>query len=369
MDTAKPRLDLLRSMTDEHVLRTLMRGARATRAEIAAATGISKPTISDSVRRLTAAGLLVDTGERTTGRGRVGSYYSLAPDVGAALVVEIAPRGVTGEAVDAFGAVLARTSVPLDRAAGEARTARALTEVAGALTGQVTGGLRVAVVSAADPVDRRTGALVHLPDAPFLVGTLAPVPLLAPLVDGPVLVDNDVNWAARAEMAVGGAAGVGDLVYLHLGEGLGCAVVSDGEVRRGHGGLAGEIAHLYTPGPDGTAMPFTAVFAALGLRRPSSTAVDVDALRAATAGDEALRAVLATAVCGVLLAAVSLVDPEIAVLGGEWGADLVPDVTERLGTAARHVPVTAGRVAEPQLAGARADAVERLRAAIVARTR
>ncbi|WP_459711341.1 ROK family transcriptional regulator [Actinophytocola sp. KF-1] len=368
MDTAKPRLDLLRSMTDEHVLRTLMRGGRATRAEIAATTGISKPTISDSVRRLTAAGLLADTGERTTGRGRAGSYFSLAADVGAALVVEIAPRGVTGEAVDAFGAVLARASAPLHRSAGEARTARALTEVAGTLAGEVTGGLRVAVVSAADPVDRRTGALVHLPDAPFLVGALAPVPLLAPLVDGPVLVDNDVNWAARAEMADGCAAGVRDFVYLHLGEGLGCAVVSDGEVRRGHGGLAGEIAHLYTPGPGGLAMPFTEVFAALGLRRPSSTAVDVGALRAA-ADDPARRAVLATAVCGALLAAVSLVDPQLAVLGGEWGADLVPDVAERLAAAARHVPVTAARVAEPQLAGARADAVERLRSAIVARTR
>ena len=369
MDTAKPRLDLLRSITDEHVLRTLMRSERATRAEIAAATGISKPTISDSVRRLTAAGLLVDTGKRTTGRGRAGAYYSLAGDVGAALVVEIAPHGVTGEAVDAFGAVLARASAPLHRSAGEARTARALTEVAATLAGQVSGGLRVAVVSAADPVDRRTGALVHLPDAPFLVGALAPVPLLAPLVDGPVLVDNDVNWAARAELAGGRATGVGDFVYLHLGEGLGCAVVSDGEVRRGHGGLAGEIAHVYTPGPDGTAVPFTEVFAALGLRRPSSTAVDVDALRAATAEDAALRAVLVTAVCGVLLAAVSLVDPEMAVLGGEWGGDLVPDVAARLGGAARHVPVYAARVTGPQLAGARADAVERLRSAIVARSR
>ncbi|MBB4908480.1 ROK family transcriptional regulator [Actinophytocola algeriensis] len=370
MDTAKPRLALLRSMTDEHVLRTLMRRERATRAEIAAATGISKPTISDSVRRLTESGLLVDTGERTTGRGRIGSYYSLATDIGAALVVEIAPHGVAGEAVDAFGAVLARTSTPLDRDAGEARTAQVLAEVAGTLAGQVTGGLRTAVVSAADPVDRRTGALVHLPDAPFLVGELAPVPLLAPHVDGPVLVDNDVNWAARAEMAGGRATGVRDFVYLHLGEGLGCAVVSDGEVRRGHGGLAGEIAHLYTAGPGGRAMPFTEVFAGLGLRRPSSTAIDVAALRTAVTGAAAAspRAVLATAVCGALLAAISLVDPEIAVLGGDWGPDLVPDVAARLAGEARHVPVVAARVTDPHLTGARATAVERLRAAIVATT-
>jgi predicted NBD/HSP70 family sugar kinase len=363
VDTAKPRLDLLRSMTDEHVLRTLMRCERATRAEIAAATGISKPTISDSVRRLTGSGLLVDTGERTTGRGRVGSYYALATDVGAALVVEIAPHGVTGEAVDAFGAVLARASTPLDRDAGEARTAQVLTEVVGTLAAAVPGGLRTAVVSAADPVDRGTGTLVHLPDAPFLVGELAPVPLLAPHVDGPVLVDNDVNWAARAEMTAGCATGVRDLVYLHLGEGLGCAVVSDGEVRRGHGGLAGEIAHLYTPGPAGTAMPFTEVFAGLDLRRPSSTAIDVTAVRTA---DAPVRAAVVTAVCGALLAAISLVDPEIAVLGGDWGPEFASEVAAKLGEGARHVPVVPARVADPQLTGARATAVDHLRAAIVA---
>ena len=57
----------------------------------------------------------------------------------------------------------------------------------------------LAVVSAADPVDRATGRLVHLPDAPFLLGELDPPAVLAELVDGPVIVDNDVNWAARAE--------------------------------------------------------------------------------------------------------------------------------------------------------------------------
>src|SRR6476469_5345793 len=312
MDTAKPSLELLRSMTDEHVLRTLMRGERATRAEISAATGISKPTISDSVRRLTAAGLLVDTGERTTGRGRVGSYYSLA-DVGVALAVAIAPSGVTGEAVDAFGSVVARAAVPLDRSAGEARTARALTRVVRKVAG--AGVPRVAVVSAADPVDRWTGVLVRLPDSPFLVGELDPVAVLRPLVRGPVLVDNDVNWAARAERASGRATDAGDFVYLHLGEGLAC-----------------EIAHVCTAGPDGVAMPLIEVFGSLGLRHPSSTAIDAGAVRAAT---PATRAVLAGAVSGALLAAVCLADPELAVIGGEWGPGLVDDIDEHL--APRHV--------------------------------
>jgi hypothetical protein len=55
--------------------------------------------------------------------------------------------------------------------------------------------VRLAMVSAADPVDRASGWLVHLRDAPFLLGELFPAGLLAEAVRGPVVVDNDVSWA------------------------------------------------------------------------------------------------------------------------------------------------------------------------------
>jgi hypothetical protein len=50
-------------------------------------------SVQDSrVRRLTERGLVVDTGERTSGgRGRVGSYFALALDVGTALAISVAP--------------------------------------------------------------------------------------------------------------------------------------------------------------------------------------------------------------------------------------------------------------------------------------
>src|SRR6476619_6630413 len=281
----------------------------------------AKPSL-ELLRRLVDLGLVVDTGERSTGRGRAGSYHALSPECGTALVVSITPRGVTAESVDPFGAVVASSDVPLDRGAGAYAVTRALltalehVEAAEEASRTRGGGVRrrVAVVSAADPVDRGTGRLVHLPDAPFLVGDLDAPALLAGAVDGPVLVDNDVNWAARAEHASGDAGAVGgshNFVYLYLDEGLGCAVVSDGEVRRGHAGLAGEIAHLVTEGPDGRAVRLTEVFAHLGLRRPGSTAIDVELLRKrvgeAAAGDSTLVA-LGTAVLGVLGAAIALAD-------------------------------------------------------------
>lgn len=366
MSSAKPSLELLRSLTDEHVLRAVMERGQLTRTEIASLTGISKPTISDSVRRLSEAGVLVDTGERTTGRGRAGSYYSLSEDCGSALVCSITPHGVLGEAVDAFGRVLSRSHADLDRAAGRDRAADALAEVAA----QAPGGVRCAVVSVADPVDRRTGRLVQLPDVPFLVGDLDPVSVLSRSIEGPILVDNDVNWAARAERR-GRAEGVDDFVYVHLGEGLGCAVVNDGDVRRGHGGLSGEIAHLWTEGPGGAALPLTEVFASLGLRRDGSTAIDVEALQKILDADDAesarVRAALACAICGVLSAAVSLIDPQLAVLGGPWGSHprMLAAITEQFATCARSIPIAAATVDEPELNGARAHAVEDLRTLII----
>lgn len=398
MSSAKPSLELLRSLTEEHVLRALMDHPRLTRAEIAAVTGISKPTISDAVRRLVDAGLVVDTGERSTGRGRAGSYHALSPECGTALVASITPSGVTVESVDPFGAVVASSEVPLDRSAGAYAVTAALRtalepvvmggagEVSGTAGGGgvvptsrgATGRIRLAVVSAADPVDRTTGRLVHLPDAPFLVGDLDPRSLLAPVVDGPVLVDNDVNWAARAEQAAGRAGaggGSADFVYLYLDEGLGCAVVCDGEVRRGHSGLAGEIAHVVTEGPDGRAVRLTEVFARLGLRRQGSTAIDVEQLRTrladAPGGDTTLGA-LATAVSGVLEAVTALADPEVVVVGGAWGREeaFVDELRRRSVGLPRPVPVVPAAVRdEPQLSGARASALQQLRELVVATVR
>ena len=113
MEPAKPSLELLSSLTDEHVLRALMRHRRLTRAELAAQTGISKPTVGESVRRLTGTGLVADTGQRTPGgrgRGRVGSYYALVADAGVALAVSIAPVGIVAECVDAYGNTVSRAA-------------------------------------------------------------------------------------------------------------------------------------------------------------------------------------------------------------------------------------------------------------------
>jgi predicted NBD/HSP70 family sugar kinase len=373
---AKPSLELLRSLTDEHVLRALMQAHQLTRADLATRTGLSKPTVGESVRRLTAAGLLLDTGERTPGgrgRGRVGSYYALAPATGSALVASIAPDGVVAESVDAFGDTVASAQAAISRPARPAQVTAALLGAAAQVQGQAGRTTRLAVVSAADPVERGTGRLVHLSDSPFLLGELNPAEVLAQQVGGPVIVDNDVNWAARAERERGSAGSLDDFAYVFLGEGLGCAIVSDGTVSRGRAGLAGEIAHVVTVGAHGRATPLIEVFGELSLRRAGSTAIDAGRLLSVAAGQDAraaaMRHALGQAIGGVLAAIVALADPGLVIIGGSWGRH--PVVMEAISSAfaslPRHVPVRAAELTDqPSLAGARSDAVRRLRSAIVA---
>lgn len=375
MSPPKPSPELLRSLTDEHVLRALMRQRRLTRAEVAIATGMSKPAVGESVRRLAEAGVVANTGERTAGgrgRGRVGSYYALAASAGTALAVSIAPEGVVAECVDAYGDTVSRAEDKIDRLAPAERIGKALRRAAATARGNAGATPRLAVVSAAGPVDRATGRLIRLPDEPFLLGELDPARILAPHVDGAVVVDNDVNWAAQAERDNAPAL-LADFTYVFLGDGLGAAVISDGTVIRGHAGFAGEIAHLLTVGPQGQAMRLIEVFRVMDLRRPGSTAIDVDRLLAVATGAQpqaaAMRQILSRAVSGILAAAVALADSGLIVIGGSWGSHplILGAIAAEAARLPRPIPIQAATLTdEPALIGARTDALSRLRSDIVA---
>lgn len=350
----------LRRNTDQQVLRLLYDGPRS-RADLAAAGGFSKPTASESVRRLTERGLVMDTGEQRRGIGRAASLVAIRDDAGVTLAVLIEPSGVRVRAHRVTGEVVAECVIPLPQVHGSRAVAAALRKATRTVSDRLEVPIRCAAVSAADPVRRSDGRLVELPDSPFLVGSLDPRRIIAPFVVAEVIVDNDVNWAAFAESSA--RLGHPDFCYLHLGTGLGAAVVSDGVVRRGRGGLVGEIAHVVVEGPDGHAVPLTEVFANLGLRQANSAAVDVARVQQALA-DRAVAPLIGRALVGVVGACVAMADPEFIVLAGPWGAAARAPLERALRGYQRPVQLVAPLVDEPSAAGVRAGAVEALRASL-----
>jgi glucokinase len=60
----------------------------------------------------------------------------------------------------------------------------------------------------------------------------------------PVFVDNDANALALGELEFGVGRGAASMVLLAIGTGVGGAIVSGGELVRGHSGCAGEFGHM-----------------------------------------------------------------------------------------------------------------------------
>ena len=328
---------------------------RATRAEIAAATGLSKPTVSESVRRLSAAGAVVDTGERTTGRGRVGTYYALPADAAARWWRASRPRGSSPRRSTSTARSSPRAQAPVTApGAGAGRPGAAARRRRGRR--RPVPARRRQRRRSRGPRDRAARRAARTRRSCSARSTRRPCSPSWSTVRSPSTTTSTGRPAPstatrRATSSTSSSARAS-------------AARSSATARSGAAtpGVAGEIAHVLTAGPGGAAMRLTDVFAALGLRRPGSTAIDVPALlrdaeRAeATAGPRGGRRALGRGGAGRpgRRAARRAVGPHPRVLA-PWRAS-----SRR---APRHVPVEAAT--EPALTAARESALQRLRDAVV----
>src|ERR1700679_1439183 len=80
--TSESRLSLLRELGEQAVLETIFRRGPITRPEIAAATELSKPTVSTVVSRLEQGGLIRAAGRRAGQRGRQPVAYTVSQQAG-----------------------------------------------------------------------------------------------------------------------------------------------------------------------------------------------------------------------------------------------------------------------------------------------
>ncbi len=366
MTDALPTLDLLSRMSDRAIVGELAVSGQLTRAALAARTGLSKPTVSEGIRRLSADSVVEESGRQSGGRGRAGTYYRLRRAAGCALAVHAGPDGVVAETVDLAGEVVDRRMRSVGAHTRASRLGRALRDVVRSAIAGAPGPVSTVALSVADPVDQVSGRLVQLPDSPFLTGELAPADLLRDDLGGArLLLDNDVNWAAVAELRLGAARDLTDFVFLYLGQGLGAGLVMDGAVARGATGLAGEVSHVITRGPGGRAMRLVECFRAWGLTQPDSASIDLDRLAelwADRGAGRTIRTGVPAAVGGALASVTALLNPAAVVVGGPWSA--LPGLTEGIAaefSTAAVVPAqlrVATVVEAAPLVGARTAALE-----------
>ncbi|WP_371678502.1 ROK family transcriptional regulator [Streptomyces sp. NBC_01276] len=238
---------LLRAMNDRAALELLLTHGPLSRTRIGHLTGLSKPTASQLLARLEAAGLVVATGTDGGRPGPNAQLYTLNARAAHVGGLDVTPEGVVAAVADLSGTVVGCFELPY------AEGAEAVAQVTAALDGAVAAAglhredlhrLVIATPGAFDPQTGRLRYASHLPGwhSPTLLDELAAA------LPMPVEYENDVNLAAVAEQRLGAARGHEDFVLLWNEEGLGAALVLGGRLHRGWTGGAGEVGFLPVPG-------------------------------------------------------------------------------------------------------------------------
>ena len=315
---------LLRRLNSAAVLHAVREDGPASRADIARATGLSKPTVNAAVEALLEQGYLTEDGEPVVGRpGRRPRLLRFAAEAGHVLGVDIGANKVLAVVADLAGTVLATERRPSEPAA----VLDLVEEAAGAaLAAAGVTSLEAAGVGTPGVVDPATGRVTLAPQLPGWEGIELGA-RLEPVLGCPVLVDNEVRLSLLAERWRGAAQEIDDAFYVQIGIGIGGGVLFGGEVYRGAGGAAGEIGYLplfdEEEGRDGLG-PFEhaaggSAFVRLA-QRAGLDAADAEAVfAAAAAGDGSATQVLDTLLDRLargIAAAIVVLDPETVIVGG-----------------------------------------------------
>jgi len=318
-------------------------GAATTRSAIVGATGLSRAAIAQRVDLLIERGLLVETEPAPTDRGRPPLALDLSD---ARIVVAGCDLGATHSRLaiaTLSGRVLAERARSIDINAGPDAvlgTVRADLEELLGEAGRPADHLRAIGIGVPGPVEFASGTVVRPPIMAGWDGCRVPA-FFEGHYAAPVLVDNDVNTMALGEYTHRQASR--HLLYVKVGTGIGCGVVSDGVLHRGASGAAGDIGHIQLPGHEDVlchcgntgcveAVASGAAIAAALRSQGTDAARAADVVRLVSEGHAAARRQVRLAgqrIGEVLASLVSFHNPDTIVIGGvlaQLHEDLLADV-------------------------------------------
>jgi predicted NBD/HSP70 family sugar kinase len=331
------------------VLAAIRANGSTTQPQLTELVGLGRSVVAQRVAELESAGLVVQAGVAPSTGGRAPRQVRLRAEAGMVAGVDMRRTSVRMGIADLDGRVLAQRDESID-ITGEPEPVfvaveRHLSELVREVGQATLWGVAMAVPA---PVEFDAGRPVHPPFMPrwdgYPIGKRVSQQLRAP-----TWVDNDVNVRALAELRMNpAAAAVRDMLYVHMGDGIGAGLVSDGRVHRGATGCAGDFADIPVAeagnvicrcGKVGCLIAVTGA-AALGReaqRLAESGASPVlaevleqsgilsvaDVIEAARRGDAAARTMLARAgslLGGTLATLIGFYNPALVVLGGDTAA-------------------------------------------------
>lgn len=317
----------LRHLNQERIVEFLLANGPSTQAELARGTGLSTATVSNIVRDLAGRGVVATSPVTSSGRRALEVRLMDTGDI--AVGVDFGRRHVRIMLSTLGYEVLAEDELALPLGY---EVAGALQRAAGLLDRMLADGhhdratVLAVGVGIPGPIDRRTGTVLQGAILPEWVGVN--IRDLETAFRFPVVVGNDANLGALAEVTWGANRGVRNLVFVKIGSGIGAGLILNGQPYYGSLGVTGELGH--TPvvehgvicrcGNRGcleTVASTTVMIEALG--RGSGEFTTADVLRRGRERDPAVLRVVSdagTAIGQAIGNVANIINPELILIGG-----------------------------------------------------
>lgn len=234
--------DKVREANRHMVYRALTSGKDLSRAALARATGLSVPTVTTILQEFAADNLIIRVGQDFSSGGRPARLLRFNPNACHVLSVDLSGIHARAALIDLRGQVLNIFEGPVVSVAMEEGLVNWLRDILETLSETTVAALSLAVPGVVDPHNGH----VHL--APALGWDDYPLAETLHEIFGlEVVLENDVNALALAELHYGAGATHQQVLYVAIGSGIGAGLVIHGQLYRGANSAAGEIGYSLLP--------------------------------------------------------------------------------------------------------------------------
>ena len=231
------------------LLQYLRDGVPRTRRQLADATGLGRSTVAQRVDALIASELVGAAGEATSSGGRPPTQFAFNPAARVVLAADVGATHVRLALTDLAATMLVTEVVDLDVGLGPEAVLGWIVEHGRALLARRRPPARATWPASASGYRARwsTPPVARPTRRSCPAGTDSTSRASSSDALGVVVtVDNDVNVMALGEHSIG-FRDVDHLMFIKVATGIGSGIISDGELRRGAQGAAGDLGHIQVP--------------------------------------------------------------------------------------------------------------------------
>ena len=244
------RPSVLRHTNALNILRLLREAGSCSRADLVRASGLSAPTVTNVVRDLQEVGLVEPLGEGESNGGRPPDMIRFKAERGCILAIELTASQILFLLTNLDGTELERYNFAIGKLS---TTPKSICKyIAQAIKSLLRNHKMTrdkllilvigvpAITNVQDGVVLSISTLTGWRSVPLRVMLNKIIPCL-------VVIENDINLAAKGERHGGAAKGEQDFILISIGSNVGAGIILNGQIHHGSHWSAGEIGYLRLP--------------------------------------------------------------------------------------------------------------------------